>query len=265
MTTNAMPTDVTAASEVLSERSGAILSIQMNRPAKKNAMTGSMYITIAELLDSAGRDETVRVVVLHAAGDAFTAGNDLGDFLHNPPGLGDSPQSRFAAALIAFDKPLIAAVKGVAVGGGTTLLGHCDFVYAGESARFQLPFVDLALNPEFASSYLLPLRIGQLRAAEMIYLGKPFDAAQAAEIGLVTRVVPDQQVLETAYETARTLAAKPPHAMQASKRLVRHAMRAQMLDAVAVESKAFAAGLASPEAKAVFAAFLAKSGAPRHS
>ena len=265
MATNTIPTDVAAASEVLTERSGAILSIQMNRPAKKNAMTGSMYIAIAEALDSAARDDTIRVVVWHAAGDSFTAGNDLEDFLNTPAGVSETPQTRLMRSLVAFEKPLIAAVKGFALGGGTTMLNHCDFVYAGETTRFQLPFVDLALNPEFGSSYLLPLRIGQLRAAEMFYLGKAFDAAQAAQLGLVTRVVPDQQVLETAYETAKKLTEKPAHALQASKRLVRHAVRAQTLEAIGLENEAFAAGLASPEAKAIFAAFLAKSRAPRHS
>lgn len=258
-------TDAAAAGEILTERSGAILSIQLNRPAKKNAMTSSMYITMAELLDAAAGDESIRVVLWHGAGDSFSAGNDLEDFLNNPFGPHDSPQSRLMHSLIAFEKPLVAAVKGAAIGGGTTMLGHCDFVYAGESTKFQLPFISLALNPEFGSSYWLPSRVGHLRAAELIMLGQPFDAARAAELGLVTKVVPDDQLLATASETARKLAEKPAHALQASKRLLRDAVRAQLLEAIRLENEAFAAGLASPEAKAVFAGFLSKRQTPRHS
>src|SRR3954451_19247761 len=172
-------------------RSGKILSIQLSRPAKKNAMTSSMYLVIAELLDTAATDDRIHVVLWHAAGDSFSAGNDLEDFLKNPPGPGESPQAQLASALLNFDKPLIAAVKGVAIGGGTTLLTHCDFVYAGESSKFQLPFVNLGLVPEFGSSWSLPARSGHIRAAELIMLGQPFDARLAAEIGLVTHVVSD--------------------------------------------------------------------------
>src|SRR6267142_7230524 len=202
-------------------RSGNVLDILLNRPAKKNAMTSSMYITIAELLAAAATDDQVRVVLWHAAGDSFSAGNDLEDFMKNPPGPGESPQARLMGALIDFEKPIVAAVQGVAIGGGTTMLGHCDFVYAGESARFQVPFVNLALVPEFGSSYLLPLRLGYVRAAELVLLGQPFNAARAAELGLVTRIVPDQQVLATASETARQLAKKPARALQACKRLMK--------------------------------------------
>src|SRR5262249_33665827 len=145
----------------------------------------------ADLLDRAGSDQSTRVVLWHGAGDSFTAGNDLEDFIANPPSPSGSAQSRLMDALIRFEKPLVAAVHGVAIGGGATMLGHCDFVYAGESTKFALPFIDLALIPEFGSSFLLPRNLGYLRAAELILLGRPFDAAQAAEIGLVTRVVPD--------------------------------------------------------------------------
>src|SRR5207248_3489531 len=134
------------------------------------------------------------------------AGNDIGDFVKNPPGKGESPQALLIKALIDFDKPIVAAVHGAAIGGGTTMLMHCDFVYAGESAKFQLPFVNLALVPEFGSSCLLPLRFGYVRAAELILLGQSFGALRAAELGLVTGVVPDQKLLATATETAQTLA-----------------------------------------------------------
>src|ERR1700756_4291702 len=163
--------------DIITERSGSILRIQLNRPAKKNAMTSAMYIIMADLLNDAAKDDSVRVVLLHGAGDSFCAGNDLEDFLKNPMGPGGSPQSRLINALINFDKPIVAAAQGAAIGGGTTMLTHCDFVYAGESAKFQMPFINLALVPEFGTSVSLPDRIGHLRAAELILLGQPFNAA----------------------------------------------------------------------------------------
>jgi len=219
-------------SDILTERSGNILSIQLNRPAKKNAMTSSMYITMAELLNGAAKDDQIHVVLWHAAGNSFSAGNDIEDFVKNPPGPGESPQAQLIDALINVEKPLVAAVQGAAIGGGTTMLAHCDFVYAGESAKFQMPFVNLALVPEFGSSYLLPLRFGYTHAAELILLGKPFDASRAAELGLVTQVVPDQSLLATATEAARSLAAKPAAAVQASKRLMKRPLREQTEQAV---------------------------------
>src|SRR4029077_18910530 len=143
-------------SDVVTERSGRILRVQLNRPAKKNAMTSAMYITLAELFNATAKDDQVRVVLWHGAGDSFCAGNDMADFLKNPPGPGESPQARLINALINFEKPLVAAVQGAAIGGGTTMLTHCDFVYAGESAKFQLPFINLALVPEFGSSFSIP-------------------------------------------------------------------------------------------------------------
>src|SRR5882757_8773293 len=185
-------------SDIVTERSGSILRVQFNRPSKKNAMTSSMYITMADLLNAAAQDDGIRVVLWHGAGDSFCAGNDLEDFLKNPMGPGDSPQSRLIDAFIAFDKPIVAAVHGFAIGGGTTMLTHCDFVFAGESANFRMPFVDLAVVPEFGTSYSIPARFGYLRAAELILLGLPFDAKRAEELGLVTRVIPDQELLATA-------------------------------------------------------------------
>src|SRR5258708_4591717 len=152
-------------SDIVTERSGSILRVQLNRPARKNAMTSAMYITMADLLNGAAKDDDIRVVLWHGAGDSFCAGNDVEDFLKNPPGPGESPQARLISALIDFEKPLVAAVHGAAIGGGTTMLTHCDFVYAGESAKFQLPFINLALVPEFGSSYSIPARVGYLRAA----------------------------------------------------------------------------------------------------
>ena len=245
-------------SDIVTERSGAILRVQLNRPDKKNAMTSAMYITLADLLDSAAKDDQVRVVLLYGAGDSFSAGNDLEDFMKNPPGPGESPQAKLINALINFEKPLVAAVHGVAIGGGTTMLTHCDFVYAAASTKFQVPFVNLALVPEFGSSFLLPSRAGYLRAAEVVLLGQPFDAARAAALGLVTQVVPDQSVLGTAIETAESLAQKPPLAVQGCKRLMKRPVREHLEEAVRVENEEFAARVRSAEAKAAFAAFFAK-------
>jgi enoyl-CoA hydratase/carnithine racemase len=245
-------------SDIVTERVGAILRVQLNRPAKKNAMTSAMYITLADVLDGAAKDDDVRVVVLHGAGDSFSAGNDLEDFMKNPPGPGESPQARLIKALINFEKPLVAAVHGVAIGGGTTMLAHCDFVYAAESTKFQVPFVNLGLVPEFGSSYLLPSRFGYLRAAEIILLGQPFDASRAAALGLATRVVPDQSVLSTATETAETLAKKPAGALQACKRLMKRTVREHLEQAVRVENEEFAVRVRSEEAKDAFTAFFAK-------
>src|SRR5258708_13198761 len=160
-------------SEILTERTGSILRITLNRPAKKNAMTSRMYTTMAQILNDAAKDEDILVVLWDGAGDSFSAGNDIEDFLKNPPGPGESPQAQLASALLNFDKPLIAAVKGVAIGGGTTLLTHCDFVFAGESAKFQLPFVNLGLVPEFGSRWSSPAPSGYLPAPEFIFLRQP--------------------------------------------------------------------------------------------
>jgi enoyl-CoA hydratase/carnithine racemase len=244
--------------EILTERSGGILRVQLNRPTKKNAMTSAMYIALADGFNEAAKDDRTRAVLWHGAGDSFCAGNDIQDFLKNPPGPGESPQARLMSALLDFDKPLVAAVQGAAIGGGTTMLTHCDFVYAGESARFQMPFINLALVPEFGSSCTLPARIGHLRAAELILLGLPFDARRAADLGLVTRVVPDGDLLATASETARTLAAKPASALQVSKRLLKQPFRDQIKTAIKAENEAFSAQVRSGDAKEALAAFLEK-------
>jgi enoyl-CoA hydratase/carnithine racemase len=204
-------------------------------------------------------------VLWHGAGDSFCAGNDVQDFLKNPPGPGDSPQARLMNALIDFDKPLIAAVKGAAIGGGTTMLTHCDFVYAGESAKFQMPFVNLAMVPEFGSSFSVPARIGHIRAAELILLGLPFDARRAADLGFVTQVVPDQNLLATATETARQLAAKPAGALQACKRLMKRSFREQIKAAMQAENEEFSVRVRSDDAKETLAVFLEKRRLPAES
>jgi len=245
-------------SDIITEQSAAILRVQLNRPASKNAMTSAMYITLAGLFDSAAKDDEIRVVLWHGAGDSFCAGNDIGDFVKNPPGPGESPQARLMKALINFDKPIIAAVHGAAIGGGTTMLTHCDFVFAGETAKFQMPFVNLALVPEFGSSCTIPARAGYLRAAELILTGQSFDAGEAAELGVVTRVVPNQELLATATDTAQKLAQKPPAALRACKRLMRQSTREQLEQAVRLELEEFSERVRSAEAKEAFTAFLEK-------
>ena len=244
--------------EILTEQSGNILRVELNRPAKKNAMTSRMYEALADIFNEAARDERTRAVLWHGAGDSFCAGNDVEDFLKNPPGPGESPQARLMNAFVDFDKPLVAAVQGAAIGGGTTMLTHCDFVCAGESAKFQMPFINLAVVPEFGSSCSIPARIGHIRAAELILLGLPFDARRAADLGFVTQVVPDHDVLATATETARKLAAKPAGALQASKRLMKGPFREQIKAAMRAENEEFSKQVRSDDAKEALTAFLEK-------
>jgi enoyl-CoA hydratase/carnithine racemase len=245
-------------SDIITERSANILRIQLNRPAKKNAMTSSMYLTLADLLNSAAKDDQIGVVLWHGAGDSFCAGNDIEDFVKNPPGPDESPQARLMGALLDFDKPIVAAVHGMAIGGGATMLTHCDFVYAAESAKFQMPFINLGLVPEFGSTWLLPASIGYIRAAELIMLGQPFDATRAAELGFVTRVIPDETLLTTATETAQKLAQKPASALQACKRLMKWSTLQQVEDAMRAENEEFALRLHSAEAREALKAFLEK-------
>jgi enoyl-CoA hydratase/carnithine racemase len=217
-----------------------------------------MYLALADQLDEVDKNDDVRAVLVHGAGDSFTAGNDLADFVNHPPGSGDSPQARFLDALVRFSKPLIAAVHGVAIGGGTTMLLHFDFVYAAEGTRFQVPFINLALVPELASSYTLPRQIGYLNAAELIFLGEPFGAARAKELGLVTAVVPDQDLLAKAMDTAIKLALKPAEALKACKKLIKDPDRENIKQAVSRELGEFSAKVRSNDAKEAFAAFLEK-------
>jgi enoyl-CoA hydratase/carnithine racemase len=217
-----------------------------------------MYLALADIFNKAAIDANTRVILWHGAGDSFCAGNDIEDFLKNPPGPGESPQSKLMDALVNFEKPVVAAVQGAAIGGGTTMLTHCDFIYAGEGAKFQMPFINLAVVPEFGSSCSVPARVGHLRAAELILLGDAFDAKRAAELGLVTQVVPDKEALAKATETARKLAAKPASALQASKRLMKQPFREQIKAAMKAENEAFSAQVRSDDAKEAFTAFLEK-------
>jgi enoyl-CoA hydratase/carnithine racemase len=243
-------------SDIIAERSDGILRVALNRPDKKNAMTNAMYTGLAEILNEAAEDGETRVVLWHSAGEAFCAGNDIKDFLKCPPASEGWPQGRLMDAFVRFEKPIVVAVQGAAVGGGTTMLTHCDVIYAGESAKFQLPFINLGLVPEFGSSYSLPSRIGYLRAAELYLLAEPFGAARAAELGLVTRVVPDERLFATAMETAKKLAAKPSGALRGSKQLLRRGFIDQVEAAIEVESREFRERLSSDEAKEALSAFL---------
>src|SRR6266702_4118120 len=244
--------------EIITEQSGNILRVELNRPTKRNAMTSRMYEALADIFNEAAKDERTHVVLWHGAGGSFCAGNDVEDFLKNPPGPGESPQAGLMNAFVDFDKPLVAAVQGAAIGGGTTMLTHCDFIYAGESAKFQMPFINLAVVPEFGSSCSVPARIGHLRAAELILLGAPFDAGCAAELGLVTEVVPHNDVPVRATETAGKLAAQPAAALQASKRLMKQPFREQVKAAMKAENEEFSTQVRSEDAREAFTAFVEK-------
>lgn len=244
--------------DIVTDREGAVQRVQLNRPDKKNAITTAMYAALADALAAAEADRSVRVILLHGAGDCFTAGNDLRDFLAAAPQSEDRPAFRFLEVISHAAKPIVAAVHGVAIGIGTTLLGHCDLVYAAEGTRFHLPFVNLGLCPEGASSLLLPLAAGYLRAAELVMLAEPFDAATARDLGLVTAIVPAPQLLATAAAAAQRLAAKPPASLRLTKQLLRRSLMPQIEAALAEERQAFEARLVSPEAKEAFTAFFEK-------
>jgi enoyl-CoA hydratase/carnithine racemase len=236
---------------------GAVLTIRMNRPDKKNAITAAMYAAMADALRAADGDARVRVVVITGAGDAFTAGNDLKDFADNPPKDPSAPVFRFMDVLAGFGKPVIAAVNGVAVGIGTTMLLHCDLAIAVPTAKFALPFVNLALVPEFGSSLLLPRFVGQRRAQELLMSGEAFDAETALKLGLVGAMVPADQLEAAVKARAAMLAAKPPAALRETKALLRGDL-AEIRAAIAAEAKVFARRLQSAELQEAVAAFFAK-------
>lgn len=235
-----------------------IMRIEIDRPEKKNALTAAMYQAMADALRAAEADPAVRVVMLHGRPDCFSAGNDLKDFLEHPHEGEDTPVSQFLRAIAAAPKPLVAAVGGPVVGVGTTLLLHCDFVYATPEARFQLPFTSLGLVPEAGSSLLLPLAAGYQRAAELLLLGRPFDAHKAHEAGILTGIVPEAELLDVALDTARALAALPPESVRLSKALLKKQWRDAVAERMAEESAIFRQRLRSPEAREAFSAFLEK-------
>lgn len=242
---------------ITNEIQNGIQVIRINRPEKKNALTGEMYAAMAEEVIAADDNPDVRVVVITGSADAFTAGNDLNDFLNNPPSGDDSPVWRFIHGMAATSTPVIAAVNGMAVGIGTTMLLHCDFAYAAEDARFHMPFINLALVPENASSLLLPRVAGYRLAAELLMLGEPFDCETALRAGLITSIVPAGDLMATAMATAAKLAAKPPGALRHTKALMRGSDRT-VSERLSAEGKVFGACLTSPEAKEAMTAFFEK-------
>jgi enoyl-CoA hydratase/carnithine racemase len=235
-----------------------VATIEIARLDKKNALTVEMYQAIAEALSSAEADAGVRVTLIHGTAECFTAGNDLKDFLERPPHGEQSPTWRFLERISTLEKPFVAAVGGPAVGIGTTMLLHCDLVYAAPGARFQLPFVPLGLVPEAASSLLLPMLAGYQRAAELLLLGQPFDAQKAHEVGIVTELVPQDRLLAHARAAAQTLAALPPGSLRLTKRLMKARYGKAIAEAIAEEGRLFSERLRSAEAREALGAFLEK-------
>jgi len=244
--------------QVRVHRRGAVCAIEIARPEKRNAITGGMYEALGEALGAAEADAGVRVVLFHGQREVFTAGNDLGDFLRRPPEGEDTPVFRFLRRVTAAAKPLVAAVEGPAVGIGTTLLLHCDLVFAGSDARFQLPFTKLGLVPEFASSYLLPLSAGWQRAAELLLLGEPFDTATAREAGIVTRIVEPGAAIAAGWQAAEKLAALPPASVRETKALMKDGHREAIGARLSMEGERFRRMLREPAAREAFAAFAEK-------
>jgi enoyl-CoA hydratase/carnithine racemase len=234
-----------------------VLSIAMNRPDKKNALTHAMYAAMADALERAEHEAAIRVVLITGTGDAFTSGNDLGDFMSAPPQGEDAPVFRFLRAIASASKPIVAAVNGLAVGVGTTMLLHCDLVYAARSATFTAPFVNLALVPEAASSLLLPQRIGHAKAAELFLLGAKLDAAGAEAAGLVAAVFDDAALAAEAMTRARALAAKAPNAVRLTKALMKRQPE-PVATRMAEEARHFGMQLASPEVREAITAFMQK-------
>jgi|TARA_B110000879_G_scaffold145128_1_gene188464 enoyl-CoA hydratase/carnithine racemase len=231
---------------IQASKENGILSISLNRPDKKNALTAAMYSELADIFKHQVSD--INAVIL-SGGTDFTAGNDLADFLDNPPINSNAPVYEFMRALSGCPVPVIAAVDGVAVGIGTTLLLHCDFVYATANSLFVMPFINLAVVPEFASSLILPQRTGYLKAAEMLLLGDKFDSATALQYGIISRVCDADDLLATAKATADKLVGKPREALIQSKALMRRDGE-PLAQRIAVESEKFSEMIAAPEAKA---------------
>lgn len=245
-------------SDILVHTEAGVMTLTFNRVDKKNSITSAMYAQLADALDQAREDAAVRCVLIQGDATIFSAGNDIGDFLNQPPSTQESPVFRFLRNIAQFPKPIVAAVCGPAVGVGTTLLLHCDLVYAGDNAAFSVPFVNLGLCPEAASSLLLPQMFGHHRAAEALLLGEPFMAEAALEVGLVNRVVPPTECNAVAQSQARKLAAKPLSALVETKRLMKKGQTAQVLERMDEEGQSFGRMLREPAAREAFTAFMEK-------
>lgn len=244
--------------DLLIHTEAGVTTITFNRVEKKNSFTEAMYRELAQVLTQADSDAATRVVLFQGDVTVFSAGNDIGDFLNNPPSSEDAPVFQFLRALATFSKPILAAVCGPAVGIGTTLLLHCDLVYAGDNAAFSLPFVNLGLCPEAASSLLLPQMLGHHRAAEALLLGEPFMAEAALEVGLANRVLPPTECNAYAQAQAQKLAAKPLTSLIATKQLMKRGQQATVLEHIGREGQLFSALLRGPAAKEAFSAFMEK-------
>ncbi len=245
-------------SDILVHNEAGISTISFNRLERKNSITSAMYAALADAVEAAASDATVRVLVIQGGEAVFSAGNDIGDFLNSPPADQNAPVWRFMRALANFPKPAIAAVNGPAVGIGTTLLFHCDLVFAGDNAAFSMPFVNLGLCPEFASSLLVPRMFGYHRAAEALLLGEPFMAEAALEVGLVNRVLAPAETNAYAQAQAKKLAAKPLSALIETKRLMKQGLGAEVQARVSEEGASFGRMLREPAAKEAFGAFMEK-------
>src|SRR5437016_5890585 len=234
-----------------------VASVELARPEKKNALTARMYQQLAAALAAADADPQVRAILLHGSQDCFTAGNDVGDFLSRPAGAQPAVVELFKV-LPNLAKPIVAAVGGPAVGIGSTMLLHCDLVYAATNARFQLPFVPLGITPEFGSTYILPLLAGYQRAAELLLLGQPFTAEKAREVGIVSEVVAPEALMTKAIDVCKALAALPPESIRLTKQLMKKRHAQIVRETIAEEVKVFSERLASAEAKEAMRAFLEK-------
>ena len=244
--------------DILIHTADGVMTLTLNRVAKKNSFTQAMYTSCADALAQASTDDSVRAVVLQGHATIFSAGNDIGDFLNGPVSTQESPVFRFLRGIATFPKPLVAAVCGPAVGIGTTLLFHCDLVYAGDNAAFSMPFVNLGLCPEAASSLLVPQMLGYHRAAEALLLGEPFMAEAALEVGLVNRIVPPMEANGVAQAQARKLASKPLSSLVEIKRFMKKGQMAQVLEVMAEEGERFGQMLREPAAREAFTAFMEK-------
>lgn len=244
--------------QVVARLDNRILTLSLSRPDRKNALSLAMYAALADLITSADIDAEVRVLVLTGTDEFFTSGNDLLDFMNEPQIHEQHPVVRFMNALRSCAKPVVAVVNGHAVGIGTTLLLHCDLVYAADDARLQLPFVNLGLCPEYASSYLVPRLVGQQKAAELFLLGEPFSGAEAASFGFVTKAMPKDELAAYSNTKINRLAQQPPAAVRRSKALLRAATQSAVEATLQAEYAGFAEGLASEECKESVTAFFEK-------
>ena len=245
-------------SDILFHTENGVATITFDRVEKKNSFTAAMYAAMAQFLKEAAQDDAVRVVVFQGHPTVFSAGNDIADFLHNPPSTPEAPVFQFLQQISGFPKPVVAAVAGPAVGIGTTLLFHCDLVYAGDNAAFAMPFVNLGLCPEAGSSLLAPRLMGHARAAEALLLGEPFQAEAALEMGLVNRIVPPTEVNALAQRQAAKLASKPMSSLLETKRLLKQTLANDIQVRMAEEASSFGRMLQEPAAKEAFTAFMEK-------